>query len=121
MNKRKTGAKYEKQAADYLERQGVEILARNYRNRKGEIDLIGRDSEYTVFLKLNTAETTPKELQKKRFIMANRKNICMVADYYRMIHQMGEFVPIRYDVIAICGEEITWHKNAFAHIYSDRG
>ena len=65
MNKRKTGAKYEKQAADYLERQGVEILARNYRNRKGEIDLIGRDSEYTVFFEVkyrrDNSKGTPEE------------------------------------------------------------
>lgn len=121
MNKRKTGAKYEKQAADYLERQGVEILARNYRNRKGEIDLIGRDSEYTVFFEVKYRRDRSKGTPEEAVHYGKQKNICMVADYYRMIHQMGEFVPIRYDVIAICGEEITWHKNAFAHIYSDRG
>jgi hypothetical protein len=31
---------------------------------------------------------------------------------------MGDFTPIRYDVVAICGAEITWYQNAFEHIYT---
>ena len=43
MNKRKVGADQEALAAGYLQRQGVVILERNFRSRRGEIDLIGRD------------------------------------------------------------------------------
>ena len=38
-------------AADYLEKQGMRILERNFRRgRNGEIDIIGRDGKYLVFV-----------------------------------------------------------------------
>ena len=48
---------------------------------------------------------------------SKQKTICKVADYYRMVHKIGEFTAIRYDVVAICGEQLTWYQNAFAYIY----
>ena len=41
INKRSVGTFYENLAARYLENQNVMILERNYRNKRGEIDLIG--------------------------------------------------------------------------------
>ena len=49
MNKRRTGSFYEDMAAAFLIKNGLRILARNYRNRTGEIDLIAQDGEYLVF------------------------------------------------------------------------
>ena len=44
MNTRQTGNVYEQMAADYLEKQGMRILERNFRRgRIGEIYFIGRD------------------------------------------------------------------------------
>ena len=117
MNKRKKGEEYEKKAVKYLQDKGVQILNTNFRNRVGEIDIICRDYEYLVFAEVkyrkNDSKGTPEEAVNYR----KQKNICKVADYYRMTHKIGEFEPVRYDVIAICGEEIIWHKNAFYHIY----
>ena len=47
----------------------------------------------------------------------NYRNICHVADYYRMTHGISEFTPIRYDVIAFCSDEVIWHQNAFEHVW----
>ena len=46
------GSRYEKEAADYLRRQGYEILVMNYRNRKGEIDIVARDGDYLCFVEV---------------------------------------------------------------------
>lgn len=120
MNTRKKGAKYEEKAAAYLHSQGVQILERNYRSRRGEIDLIGRDGEYTVFFEVKYRRDNAKGYPTEAVNYGKQKNICTVADYYRMLHHMGETTPVRYDVVAICGEEITWYRNAFAHIYNYR-
>ena len=53
MNTRQTGNVYEQMAADYLEKQGMRILERNFRRgRNGEIDIIGRDGKYLVFVEV---------------------------------------------------------------------
>lgn len=44
-------------AAQYLTRQGYTILARNYRTPYGEIDLITRIGNVTVFVEVKTRRT----------------------------------------------------------------
>ena len=117
MNTRKKGTEYEQAALEYLQRQGVIILERNYRNRRGEIDIIGRDGEYIVFFEVKYRKDSSKGYPAEAVNYGKQRNICRVADYYRMIHHMGEYSSVRYDVVAICGEEITWYQNAFEHIY----
>lgn len=118
MNTRKKGAEYEQAAAAYLENHGVRILECNYRNRRGEIDLIGKDGEYTVFIEVKYRKNNEKGSPTEAVNFTKQRTICKVADYYRMTHGMGEFTAIRYDVVAIEGDQITWYKNAFAHIYT---
>lgn len=120
MNTRKKGAEYEQAAAEYLQGCGVKILECNYRNRRGEIDLIGKDGEYTVFFEVKYRKNNRKGAPAEAVHFTKQKTICRVADYYRMTHGMGEFSAVRYDVVAIEGDEITWHKNAFEHIYACR-
>ena len=48
-NTRAIGARYEEKAAAYLSDAGIEILARNFYCRGGEIDLIGSDGQYLIF------------------------------------------------------------------------
>ena len=118
MNTREKGTEYEHIAANYLQNHGVIISECNYRSRQGEIDIIGKDGEYTVFFEVkyrkNGANGQPAEAVNYR----KQRKICKVADHYRMIHQIVEFSPVRYDIVAICGTEITWYQNAFAHIYT---
>lgn len=115
MNKRKVGANQEALAADYLNRQGVLILERNFRSRRGEIDLIGRDQEYLVFFEVKYRSGTAQGYPEEAVGYAKQKNICRTADYYRCIRHVPMQTAIRYDVIAIEGEQIRWVKNAFPH------
>lgn len=66
MNTRQTGNVYEQMAADYLEKQGMRILERNFRRgRNGEIDIIGRDGKYLVFVEVNTVPVMKKEMRRR--------------------------------------------------------
>ena len=117
MNTRTKGAEYEEMAAEYLKRQGIRILEKNYRNRIGEIDLIGRDEEYLIFFEVKYRRSMNTGAPAEAVTYPKQKKICKVADYYRLTHGIGEFCAIRYDVISICDKEITWFQNAFSHIY----
>ncbi len=49
---RQVGGAAETLAADFLSRQGYRIVARNYRTRVGEIDLIARHRDRLVFIEV---------------------------------------------------------------------
>lgn len=51
MNKRQVGAFWEEAVTAYLMRSGVNILERNYRCSRGEIDIIGFTGAALFFLK----------------------------------------------------------------------
>lgn len=42
MSRRAVGSKYEQIAKEWLKKQGLTILAQNFRSRTGEVDLIAR-------------------------------------------------------------------------------
>ena len=52
MKRKTTGMIGEKLAADYLIRQGYEIIKTNYRCKEGEVDIIARDGEFLVFVEV---------------------------------------------------------------------
>jgi putative endonuclease len=52
MNRVNRGAAAEALAADYLEARGLTLVARNYRCRGGEIDLIAKDGDSIVFVEV---------------------------------------------------------------------
>ncbi|MCI8294113.1 MAG: YraN family protein [Hespellia sp.] len=111
-NKRAVGAAYERLASQYLEESGYRILEQNYRCRSGEIDLIALDGEYLVFCEVkyrkNLCTGHPLEAVNEK----KQRIISKCAGHYIMGHHLGDR-PCRFDVIGICGEEITLVKNAF--------
>ncbi|MBQ7358621.1 MAG: YraN family protein [Lachnospiraceae bacterium] len=117
MNKRRVGESKEKEAAAYLQAQGMQILEYNFRSRRGEIDLIGKQDEYLVFVEVKFRQSKAKGSPLEAVDLRKQRQICKVADFYRLMHGIGEFAPIRYDVVGIEGDKITWIPNAFQHIY----
>ena len=49
---KRTGLYYETQAAVFLEKQGYQILERNFRCPAGEIDLIAKEGGYLCFVEV---------------------------------------------------------------------
>lgn len=115
MNKRAVGTTYEKRAGAYLERQGYEIVAYNFRCRLGEIDIIARDGSYLVFAEVkyrrNAANGNPFEAVNDK----KQRIISRTAAYYCLTHGYGETMPCRFDVVAVLGDEIMVVKNAFEY------
>ena len=118
MNKRKIGADKEQIAASYLEERGMKIVERNFRNRQGEIDLIGYHDGYLVFVEVKFRSNANKGYALAAVDYRKQRQICKVADYYRYQHKLGNHTMIRYDVVALQGEDVFWIPNAFPHIYT---
>jgi len=116
-NKRSKGAAAEQMAADYLTQRGMRIIRRNFRCRQGEIDLIGYHNGYLVFVEVKYRSNSKNGMPEEAVGAAKQRVICQVADYYRYCQRLPLSTPVRYDVVAIAGEEIRWVQNAFSHCY----
>ncbi|NBH26761.1 YraN family protein [Lachnospiraceae bacterium] len=121
MNKRETGTKYEEQAAAYVVTRGLVLLEKNYRCRQGEVDLIGVHEDCLVFIEVkyrkNARSGMPEEAVDKR----KQAKICLVSDYYRLTHPFNSKRQVRYDVVAICGEDTRWYQNAYPYVSKRQG
>jgi putative endonuclease len=94
------GKKGEQQAIIFLEKRGYRILAKNFRNRFGEIDIIAQDKNELIFVEVKTRTSdsygTPEEA-----VNANKlKKIMMVASEF-MREQSLEDVQPRFEVVSI--------------------
>ena len=116
MNTREIGAQKEQQVCAYLISQGVNIKEHNFRCRQGEVDIVGYDGDYLVFFEVKYRSNASKGSAAEAVGYMKQKRICRVADYYRVIHHLGENTPIRFDVVAVDGTQIAWIRNAFYYV-----
>ncbi|MBU9736949.1 YraN family protein [Diplocloster agilis] len=115
MNLRQKGNTYEDQAEAYLKSTGYRILCRNFRSRTGEIDIIGRDGNYLVFVEVKYRSDDSRGLPEEAVDQRKIYRICRTADYYRMVRNVPEDLPCRFDVVCICGEQVKLIKDAFSY------
>lgn len=117
MNNRSKGADKEQLAADYLIQNGMRIVGRNFRARQGEIDIIGYEGGYLVFVEVKYRSSNTRGGALEAVNLRKQARICRTADYYRFIHHIRDDAHIRYDVVGIQGSEITWIRDAFMHVF----
>jgi len=115
MNKREVGACHEESAALYLIKQDVKILERNFRNRFGEIDIVGLYKGTYLFVEVKYRKNGKVGEPIEAVTLSKQRTICKVSDYYRLCHGIGEEQACRFDVVAIKGEHLEWYQNAFSY------
>lgn len=111
-NKRHIGSRYEILAAEYLKSRGMAILECNYRCRQGEIDLVGKDGDFLVFVEVKYRRSEKNGTPAEAVTLQKQKNIRRTAQYYLYSHRYGD-IPCRFDVVSILGKEICWIRDAF--------
>ena len=103
------GAAAETLAAEFLVRRGVEIIARNYRCRGGEIDLIARDRDMLVFVEVRLRSNAAFGGAAESITAAKRRRLARAAGYY--LATLGREPPCRFDAIlldALDSDRIEW-------------
>ena len=114
-NTRKHGSGYERIAADFLMKQGYEVLEMNYRIRQGEIDIIAREGSCTVFVEVKyRAKGESDALSAVDY--RKQRRISRVALTYITRHRLSEYTPYRFDVIAVTDDGCSLIRNAFDYI-----
>lgn len=98
------GRRGEEVAAEYLHSLGWRILARNWRDRRGELDIVAVDGECLVVVEVRSRASA-------RFGTAAesvdaRKRVRLVAIGGRYVHRVGWPGPWRIDVIALDADAV---------------
>lgn len=99
-----------------LEARGYEILARRYRRRGGEIDIIARDGRTTVFIEVKARDGKDFGDAVEAVTLWKRRRISRIAlEYLARSHRTES--SCRFDVVAIHLENdrpvVSVYQNAF--------
>ena len=101
-------------ATEYLIQQGLEILARNARTPYGEIDIVAKQGDVTVFVEVKTLRSSQNFFPEHNVNARKREHMLAAADYYAAEHEIDHW---QIDVISIEGNpaltpKITHFENA---------
>ena len=114
----RVGASAEDQALQYLQANGLSTVARNYRCRMGEIDLVMRDADVLVFVEV-------RHRRKNRFASAaesvdihKQRKLTRAALSFLGRHRQFADCPVRFDVVALDllrggWRSLNWIRDAF--------
>ena len=105
------GANAEEQAARFLARHGLEVVARNYRTRFGEIDLVAREGDTLVFIEVRMR--SGDGFGGAAESIHARKQARIVAAARQFLSRLTREPPCRFDVVTLDGDTPTWLRAAF--------
>lgn len=117
MNTVEQGAKIEDLAANYLEKNGLSILHRNFKSKLGEIDIIAQDRTELVFVEIRYRKSDQFGSAAASVNQSKQNKIIRCAQFYLQTRAWAKNMYCRFDVIAASGSEenpmIDWIKDAF--------
>ena len=94
------GLRGEAVAEANLRQAGFEILARRFRTRAGEIDLIAREGETLVFVEVKTRRSLEHGFPSEAVTRSKRARLALAARAY--LHLRGLYDPVcRFDVVEV--------------------
>jgi putative endonuclease len=101
MNNSVSGRIGEEQAAAALEAAGMEIIAKNFRSGRGEIDIVALDGETVVFVEVKTWSAYGMEDLQYGLDIRKQQKIIKTAKYFLCENRKYSNMAIRFDVVFI--------------------
>lgn len=101
-------------ATEYLIQRGLEILARNARTPYGEIDIVAKQGDVTIFVEVKTLRLSRNFFPEQNVTARKREHMLAAAEYYAAEHEIDHW---QIDVISVEGKpdstpKITHFENA---------
>lgn len=111
-----TGRAGEELAAQFLEQQGIQVLHRNWRFGRAEVDIVALDSPILVLVEVK-ARSSDHFGRPEEFVSVKKQRFLAEAAS-RYMEMYGHDWEIRFDVVAVLfrtgtAPEITHFRDAF--------
>lgn len=103
-------------AACFLEKRGLTVLARNFRCRGGEIDVVCRDGRTLVFVEVRLRRSAGFGGAAASITGSKQRRIILAAQHYLAANDRHDS-DCRFDCVLLDGTDerrIDWIKNAFS-------
>lgn len=98
-DKMETGAIGENLAAEYLTKKGFQVVARNFRCRKAEIDMIVKRDNWLIFVEVKTRSSNAWGEPESFVNSLQRRLIYDAAEEY--IYKTDWQGHIRFDIVSV--------------------
>ncbi|MGB2982593.1 MAG: YraN family protein [Candidatus Bipolaricaulia bacterium] len=106
-----SGAEAEERACTLLKGQGYKIVARNWRSRYGEIDIVARDGSTIVFVEVKARSGDGFGGAGAAVDLRKQRRIASTAGQF--LQETGCEFPARFDVVTFSKERPRLHRDAF--------
>lgn len=112
------GTEQEAYAEDFLRKQGLSLICKNYRCKLGEIDLIMQDGEVLVFVEVRLRSNVAYGSGAETVTLRKQRKTINTALIYLQRHPHLAKRTCRFDVISSQGKssgqgQLTWIKDAY--------
>lgn len=116
--KQKLGNLAERQSEQLLLDAGMRLLARNYRCKMGELDLVMRDIDTVVFVEVRYRRSSRWGDAVESIDWRKQKRVIAAAQHYLLTHPHLADNPCRFDVVTAHGNpadpgSYNWIREAF--------
>ncbi len=116
-NKKQFGNEGEEIACDYLVSEGYNIVERNWRFGRGEIDIIAKQNDLLIFIEVKSRKTLEYGMPELAVTKKKQLQIRKIAEAYLYEKEIAD-IDCRIDVISILltdkeHPEINHIENAF--------
>jgi len=110
---RRRGEEAEERAVRFLARQGLQVLARNYRTRFGEVDVVAREGATLVFVEVRARASGAWGGAAASVDARKQRRVVAAARHY--LARLGREPACRFDVLAFQGPAAApaWIRGAF--------
>ncbi len=110
---RTLGINAENLAFEYLKRKGLKLVQRNFRCRLGEIDLIMQDDDQLIFVEVRYRASSGFTNAGLTVDIHKQRKLIRTASIFLAGHTGYSDNVIRFDVVAINGNDVDWIRDAF--------
>ncbi|MCS6919944.1 MAG: YraN family protein [Fimbriimonadales bacterium] len=107
----------EEQAAQYLQAQGYTILARNWRKREGELDIVALEKGALAFVEVKTRRSLAYGAGEESIDRRKQAQLARIAQRFIDENPHISFRECRFDVVVVdmtvLPVQIRHYRNAF--------
>lgn len=101
MNRAQLARVGEERAAQYLQAHGYTILARNWRKREGELDIVAQDGDALVFVEVKTRRTLTYGVAEESIDERKQAQLTRLALRFLDENPQIQFRECRFDVVVV--------------------